>query len=87
MLFLWVRDNGCGIKQDKLEKIFTPFYTTKEPGKGTGLGLSIVYGIVKSHKGEILCESQVGVGTTFKIYLPLSESLHNYETKRSKKRT
>ncbi len=68
---LWVKDNGCGIEKDKIDKIFTPFYTTKEPSKGTGLGLSIVYGIVKSHKGYITCESEPGVGTGFNVFLPI----------------
>jgi two-component system cell cycle sensor histidine kinase/response regulator CckA len=65
-----VTDTGCGIPADKLEKIFEPFYTTKEVGKGTGLGLSTVYGIVQQTGGQIVLESAVGVGTTFRIYLP-----------------
>ena len=65
-----IRDTGCGIKKESLEKIFDPFYTTKPIGEGTGLGLSISYGFVKSHKGEITVESQVGGGTTFSIHLP-----------------
>lgn len=79
--YMWIQDNGCGIEEKDIEKIFTPFYTTKEVGKGTGLGLSIVYGIVNAHNGFIKCESKVGQGTIFKIYLPiLSEDLTHKET-------
>jgi two-component system NtrC family sensor kinase len=63
-------DTGAGIKQDDLSKIFEPFFTTKPQGRGTGLGLSICYGIIADHRGRIEVESQVGVGSTFKVYLP-----------------
>jgi two-component system NtrC family sensor kinase len=66
-----VRDNGCGIPQANLQRIFDPFFTSKEVGKGTGLGLSVSYGIVKAHGGKISVESTVGEGTVFHIQLPV----------------
>jgi two-component system cell cycle sensor histidine kinase/response regulator CckA len=69
-VLLEVEDSGTGIPQEHLEKIFEPFFTTKEVGKGTGLGLSMVYGIVKQTGGFVFCDSVMGRGTNFKIFLP-----------------
>jgi two-component system NtrC family sensor kinase len=66
-----VTDTGSGIPPESLDKLFTPFFTTKSAGKGTGLGLAIVYGIIKMHRGQIRVESQVGHGTTIIITLPV----------------
>jgi two-component system NtrC family sensor kinase len=65
-----VKDNGCGIIPENLDKIFTPFFTTKPVGKGAGLGLSVCYGIIGSMLGTMEVSSEVGVGTTFTILLP-----------------
>ena len=65
-----ITDTGCGIAPENLQRIFDPFFTSKEVGKGTGLGLSVSYGIVKAHGGEIEVESTVGEGTTFRVFLP-----------------
>ena len=74
-----VIDTGTGIPVESLERIFEPFYTTKETGKGTGMGLSVVHGIVHGNNGHIQVESVYGEGTTFMIYLPVSERHDNID--------
>ena len=69
---LSVTDNGCGMDSQVLSHLFEPFFTTKEVGKGTGLGLATVYGIIKQHQAWIEVQSQVGVGTTFQVFFPIS---------------
>lgn len=69
-VYISISDTGAGIPENKLNRIFEPFYTTKEVGKGTGLGLSISYDIIKLHDGDISVESKIGEGTTFTIRLP-----------------
>ncbi len=75
-----ISDTGCGIARSNLQRIFDPFYTSKEVGKGTGLGLSVSYGIVKAHGGEIEVESTVGAGSTFHVFraasLPVPQPEH-----------
>jgi signal transduction histidine kinase len=70
-VMLTIQDTGCGIRPELIEKIFDPYFTTKEKGKGTGLGLSVVHGIVAKSKGHIAINSQLGKGSKFSIYLPL----------------
>lgn len=68
-----VSDTGVGMTKEVMEHIFEPFFTTKGVGKGTGLGLAAVYGTVRSHQGEVYIQSESGVGSVFKIYLPMIE--------------
>ena len=69
-LRLTVTDTGAGIPSEIMEKIFDPYFTTKEAGKGTGLGLSVVHGIVTKHKGAITITSELGKGSTFSVFFP-----------------
>jgi signal transduction histidine kinase len=69
---LSVADTGTGMSQAVLERVFEPFYTTKEIGKGTGLGLASVYGIVKQHGGWLEVESREGQGSKFLVFLPVA---------------
>jgi two-component system NtrC family sensor kinase len=67
-----IRDSGCGIPEENLNRIFDPFFTTKKEGEGTGLGLSIVYGIVRNHGGGVRVDSKLGKGTTFALTFPIA---------------
>jgi CheY-like chemotaxis protein len=71
---LIVKDTGTGIAASDLERIFDPYFTTKETGKGTGMGLAVAYGIIKSHGGHVKVYSELGEGTTFEVLFPRIES-------------
>ena len=70
-----IEDSGHGIPDDKIEQIFNPFYTTKDPGKGTGLGLFIVRQVVERNKGKISVRSKVGEGTAFILEFPVKKEV------------
>jgi PAS domain S-box-containing protein len=74
---LWVSDDGCGMDPATQARIFEPFFTTKPVGQGTGLGLAVAHGIAATHGGAITVQSEVGVGSTFHLYLPLTEAVPN----------
>ena len=72
-VLITLSDTGSGLGQETLEHVFDPFYSKEDPSEKTGLGLSMVYGIVKNHGGYISCASEPNVGTTFRIYLPVTK--------------
>ena len=74
-LRLTVKDEGCGMEPAVIDRIFEPYFTTKEQGKGIGLGLSVIHGIVKNHGGDITVNSVVGQGSEFHVYLPLIDEV------------
>jgi len=79
-LALEVSDTGCGMTEDIMERMFDPYFSTKEEGKGTGLGLATVYSIVKSCKGVIRVKSEVNSGTTFTVFLPVVSTQNSAES-------
>lgn len=71
VVIISIKDNGVGIAEDHIGKIFDPFFTTRDVGNGTGLGLTVSYGIIETHKGAILVDSQLGSGTVFSVRIPV----------------
>jgi two-component system, NtrC family, sensor kinase len=71
-LAIEIEDTGVGIPTEDMSKVFEPFFTTKEVGKGTGLGLAVCYGIITDHGGRLSVRSNVGRGSTFTIFLPVT---------------
>ncbi|MFW2372232.1 MAG: ATP-binding protein [Gammaproteobacteria bacterium] len=80
-VFIKIQDTGKGIPEDQINRIFDPFFTSKPVGSGTGLGLSLSYTIIEKHNGKIEVESTVNVGTTFTVWLPISNSDVDYKNK------
>jgi signal transduction histidine kinase len=78
-IVLTVEDTGLGMTDEVLERIFVPFFTTKDVGQGTGLGLPVVHGIVTSHGGKIEASTSLGKGTVFRIHLPTHEPRNGKE--------
>jgi CheY-like chemotaxis protein len=78
-----VKDSGIGMNPELMKRIFDPFFTTREVGKGTGMGLAVVYGIVKDLQGTITIESELGVGSTFRVLLPKVKTGANEEIVRA----
>lgn len=72
-----VTDNGTGMNRETKRRVFEPFFTTKPPGSGTGLGLATAHAIVRDHGGFLVCQSEVGIGTTFEVYLPTEAGLES----------
>ncbi|MBL1215722.1 MAG: PAS domain S-box protein [Ignavibacteriae bacterium] len=70
-IYIEITDDGCGMDEETVNKIFNPFFTTKEVGKGTGLGLSVSYGIIKKFKGDIIVDSQINEGSKFLVKIPM----------------
>ena len=83
-LRLMVSDNGIGMERKVLDRIFEPYFTTKDDSGGTGMGLAVTHGIVKSHGGAITVKSEPGLGTVFDVYLPCIESRESRESEGSK---